>query len=108
MPMFRQKMLVGMDTALSAGATDVLVKSTELAPFENGGLRADKDAKRTGKLEWTIYYYKEYARYQEFGGDKKRTITNYTTSGTGAHYLKKGGDSVAKSIVGQFRKYSGA
>lgn len=37
-----------------------------------------------------------YARYQEFGGDGKRVVKNYTTAGTQAHYLKEAGDSVAK------------
>lgn len=40
-----------------------------------------------------------YGRYQEFGGDGKRVVRNYTTPGTGAHYLKGAGDSVAKEGI---------
>ena len=40
-----------------------------------------------------------YGRYQEFGGDGKRVVQNYTTPGTGAHYLKGAGDSVAKEGI---------
>lgn len=41
----------------------------------------------------------DYARYQEFGGDGKRVVRNYTTPGTQAHYLRDAGDSVAKEGI---------
>ena len=40
-----------------------------------------------------------YARYQEFGGDGKRVVRNYTTPGTQAHYLRDAGNSVAKEGI---------
>ena len=48
-----------------------------------------------------------YGRYQEFGpdGDKytgKKTQWNYTTPGTGPHYLKTAGDSVAKEGIKKY------
>ena len=43
-----------------------------------------------------------YARYQEFGGDGKRVVRNYTTEGTQAHYLRDAGNSVAKEEIKQY------
>ena len=40
-----------------------------------------------------------YARYQEFGGDGKRVVRNYTTPGTQAHYLRDAGNSVKKEGI---------
>lgn len=49
----------------------------------------------------------KYGRYQEFGpegSDYKgnKTQWNYTTEGTGPHYLKTAGDSVAKEGIKQY------
>lgn len=46
----------------------------------------------------------EYGRYQEFGpdGDKytgKKKVWDYTTPGTGPHYLRNAGDSVKKEGI---------
>ena len=46
----------------------------------------------------------KYARYQEFGPDGnkytgKKKVWDYTTPGTGAHYLKTAGDSVKKEGI---------
>lgn len=43
-----------------------------------------------------------YARYQEFGGDGRRVVRNYTTPGTHAHYLKQSGDAVSKRGIKEF------
>lgn len=48
-----------------------------------------------------------YGRYQEFGPDGnkytgKKTQWDYTTPGTGPHYLKTAGDSVAKEGIKQY------
>jgi hypothetical protein len=45
-----------------------------------------------------------YARYQEFGGDGRRVVRNYTTPGTHAHYLKQSGDAVSKRGIKEFIK----
>lgn len=45
-----------------------------------------------------------YARYQEFGGDGRRVVRNYTTPGTHAHFLKQSGDAVAKRGIKEFIK----
>lgn len=44
----------------------------------------------------------EYARYQEFGGDGRRVVRNYTTPGTQAHYLHDAGESVAKEGIKKY------
>ena len=49
----------------------------------------------------------KYARYQEFGPDGnkytgKKTQWDYTTPGTGPHYLKTAGDSVAKEGIKKY------
>jgi hypothetical protein len=46
----------------------------------------------------------DYARFQEFGGDGKRTVRNYSTAGTGKGFLKKAGDTVSKNLINYVRK----
>lgn len=47
-----------------------------------------------------------YAAYQERGmrADGSHKVRNYTTPGTGAHYLKNAGDTITKRGIGEFIK----
>lgn len=107
LPMFSNKAKNYLNDALKEGAKDILVKSTAKAPYKDGGLRGNKDAMQTGRMQWTVTYWNEYARYQEFGGDGRRVVRNYTTAGTGKGYLKKSGDEVANAMSLIFAKHGG-
>lgn len=105
MPAFNKSAKIVLADALREGARDVLIKSKSRAPFQKGGLRSETEVKSITPLLWRVSYWKEYARYQEFGGDGKRTVRNYSTSGTGKGYLKKSGDEVANKINRVFVKH---
>lgn len=106
MPQFASQSRIVLGDALKEGARDILVKAKTKAPFEKGRLRADSEIKRNNALSWRISFWSEYARFQEFGGDAKRRVRNYTTPGTGKKFLKSSGDEVAKVIKMKFKKHA--
>lgn len=95
-----------LDNAVREGAVNILVASKGKAPFDKGGLRSDTETKQIKKMHWRVSYWKEYARFQEFGGDKKRIVRNYTTAGTGKHYLSKAGDDETNNLKARLRVYA--
>ena len=96
-----------MNDALREGARDTLIKAKTKAPFSKGDLRGETEIDQKGLLWWRVSFWMEYARFQEFGGDSKRRVRNYSTAGTGKGYLKKSGDEEAKKIVMKFKKHAG-
>lgn len=107
MPQFKRSLVNVMGDALKEGARDGLIKARTKAPFEKGRLRAESDIKKINDLKWRIAFYIEYARFQEFGGDGKRTVRNYSASGTGKGFLRSAGDEQAKTIARTFKKHAG-
>ena len=106
MPRFKNSLNDVLNDALREGARDILIDAKTKAPFKKGGLRSDTETKGIGKLKWQVSFFKEYARFQEFGGDSKRKVRNYTTAGTGKAYLKNAGDNVSKNrMLGIIRKH---
>lgn len=107
MPTFERSAFDVLDDALKEGARDGLISAKEHAPFDKGGLRGNTDITRQGAHGWRISFWIEYARFQEFGGDSKRSVRNYTTGGTGAHYLKNAGDEQVAKLKTLFKKHGG-
>lgn len=107
MPQFKRNAKSVMNDALREASRDILVLSRNKAPYQKGGLRTDADAKMVKQLHWKVSYYKEYARFQEFGGDSKRRVRNYTTPGTGKKYLSNSGKRVGEKITTLFKKHGG-
>jgi hypothetical protein len=108
LPLFSTQVSIVMSDALREGARDTLVNSRTKAPFKKGQLRAESDTYMiAGPLAWRVSYWKQYARFQEKGGDSRRRVRNYTTPGTGAHFLKSAGDATATRIRTIFIKHSG-
>jgi hypothetical protein len=105
MPIFKSSAYNVLNDALIDGARDVLINAKLRAPYRKGGLRGESDKRQIGRLHQRISFWLEYAAYQEFGGDGKRVIRNYTTPGTGKHYLKKSGDEVATKLRYTFIKH---
>ena len=89
--------------ALKAMADATLQRAVVLAPQSDieghaGTLRTTGLVEiRNGGLETAVQFGNgiAYARYQEFGDPG----WNYTTPGTGPHYLKQAGDAVAKEGI---------
>ncbi len=105
LPQFTRSLYNVLDDAMREGARDGLIAAKTRAPFYKGGLRSESEVKRISSLFWRISFWKEYARFQEFGGDGKRTVRNYSHSGTGKHYLKTSGDEQAERIASLARKH---
>lgn len=92
-----------VSSALNAMATATVQRAKMLAPMSNketsGNLRDSGRVESEGTLDKAAVFGNSvvpYARYQEFGGDGRRVVRNYTTPGTQAHYLQDAGESVAK------------
>lgn len=94
------------ENAIRASAVNVLIASKQKAPFDKGGLRSDTATKKVGPLHWRISYYKEYARFQEFGGDGKRVVRRYKTSGTGKKYLSTAGNNEVNNLKARLAVYA--
>ena len=106
LPKFSKEVMNVFDDALAEGAKDTLVASRQIAPFDKGALRRESDVRQMKLLLWRISYWVEYARFQEMGGDAIRRVRNYTTSGTGAHFLQRAGDERAKTLADMFSKHA--
>lgn len=106
LPMFTSKLKKNLDDAVKEAARDTLIESHRKAPFRKGGLRSKTETKPIGYLKMRVSYNKEYARYQEAGGDGRRKVRNYTTPGTGAHFLESSGDNQARKLANKIKKHA--
>ena len=106
MPQFKNHAELVFNDALREGARDILINAKTIAPLDKGGLRSDSDVSNPSHLKWRVSFWKEYARFQEFGGDATRKVRNYTTSGTGKAYLKTSGDNIRTKLDGIFKKHA--
>lgn len=107
LPKFKGNLFEVMSQALNEGARDTLINAKTKAPYRQGGLRSDSQIQKQNNLNYRVSFYKEYARFQEFGGDTTRRIRNYTTAGTGKGFLKSAGDAVSERIVSIYKKHAG-
>lgn len=98
LPDFKRSLYGVLNTALAETAKDILIVSRNRAPFDKGALRRESETKQIKPLYHRVSYFVEYARFQEFGGDSKRRIRNYSTSGTGAHFLERTGDEKTAAL----------
>lgn len=106
LPKFSKQVLNVFDDALAEASKDTLIAARQAAPFDKGALRRESDVRQMKLLLWRISFWVEYARFQEFGGDALRRVRNYTTSGTGAHFLQRSGDEQAKTLATTFGKHA--
>lgn len=106
LPQFKRSLYSVMDDAIKEAARDTLINAKNKAPFRKGQLRANSDFYAIGNLQQRVSFWMEYARFQEFGGDSKRIIRHYSTSGTGKAYLKTSGDEQAKKLSYTLRKHA--
>ena len=105
MPQFKRSAYSVLNDALAEGAKEVLINAKTKAPYKKGPLRSNSDTRQMGILWHRISFWIIYAAFQEFGGDASRTIRNYTTPGTGKHYLKSSGDEVVIKLKTMFKKH---
>lgn len=110
MPKFVSGSLVAMDRAFNRMAIDIERLSKQQVPV-GPTKKQNKNSKGSGQLRssghhlkvhfmrYIIYYNMEYARFQEFGGDKKRKVRRYTKPGSKKFYLKDPGDLISSRAV---------
>lgn len=94
-----------LDDAVKETALDILTKSRNKAPFLKGGLRSDSDFNQMQQMWYRVSYWKEYARFQEFGGDANKQVRKYSTAGTGKEYLKSSGDESVEAMERNIKKH---
>jgi hypothetical protein len=85
---FAKSAIEAQDRALNKMAIDIERLSKEQVPHDKGQLKASGYHKKTGILEYRVGYNKEYARFQEFGGDGKRIVRRYSKPGKKKFYLR--------------------
>lgn len=105
MPEFRVAAKAVLADGLKEAARDTLVKARRKAPFQKGPLRSNSDHHGITPFLQRVSFWIEYARFQEFGGDSKRRVRRYSTSGTGAHFLRDSGNEQAKKLPMIFAKH---
>jgi len=106
LPKFSKVTKVALNNALNELARDLLIDAKNTAPFLSGGLRSDSGVKTPKPLSKEVYFGKEYAAYQEFGGDGKKRVQNYTTAGTGKKFLSKSGDKQSRRGTMVIKKHA--
>lgn len=93
----------GMDRALNKMAVDIERLAKQVVPHDQGPLHSSGKHVPLRLLRYQVRFDKEYARFQEFGGDKKRKVRRYSKPGKKAHYLRDSGRTIADKAVGYFK-----
>jgi hypothetical protein len=93
-----------MDRAMNRMAVDIERLSKAQVPIKKGPLRASGHFERSGLMKYKVWFNKVYARFQEFGGDGRRTVRRYTTPGTKKGYLKDAGQEISKNATNYLRQ----
>lgn len=106
LPIFAQRARDVLDDAVRELAVDAYREALDTTPLDKGTLRSESEVKKVAQRHWRVSFWSLYARFQEFGGDGKRRVRNYTTAGTGKHYLKNGGDKQMKRAHRVFKKHA--
>lgn len=107
LPQFKSHLYLVLGDALKEAGRDILIGSRRKAPFRKGPLRAQSDVRKINPLHQRIEFNIEYAAPQEAGRAGGRVFRNYTTRGTGAHFLESTGDSYSRlSIKGKLAKHA--
>lgn len=103
LPDFINKFYQGADRALNRMAIDIERLSKVQVPHLKGQLKASGHHFKQGFLNYRIEYNKEYARYQEFGGDGKRIVTHYSKPGKKKFYLRDPGRLIGSKALDYLR-----
>jgi hypothetical protein len=106
LPQFSRSLYSVFNDAYREASTDTLINAKIKAPYHKGGLRADSNNKQMSILHWRVSFWKEYARFQEFGGDGRRKVRNYTTAGTDKGFLRTAGDEQAGKLTMTLKKHA--
>lgn len=107
MPDFIVENAEAMDRSLNRMAIDITRLSKERVPFMHGQLRASGHFESYGLMKYKVIYNKEYAAFQEWGGDGVRVVRRYSKPGTGPFYLKSSGDDITAKAINYIKSEVG-
>lgn len=93
-----------MNDAVEKMADDTLKLAQVDVPLDEGTLQKSGEVEDKGDMEFVVWFGKtgdasDYAAAQEAGSAGGHPIQNYSTPGTGAHFLKRAGDRIAKIAI---------
>ena len=95
-----------LDRSLNRMAIDIERLSKQQVPHDKGQLKASGSHRKIGPLRYQVVYNKEYAAYQEFGGDGKRIVRNYSKPGKKKFYLRDPGDLISSRALDYIKSES--
>lgn len=94
-----------MDRSLNRMAIDIERLSKTQVPHDKGQLKASGSHERLGFLKYRVKYNKEYAAYQEYGGDGKgKVIRRHSKPGKKTFYLKDPGELITSRAIDYIKK----
>lgn len=94
-----------VDDAVNEIADDILNLALAKVPIKEGTLYESGQVESKGTLHYIVSFgddgsdAENYAGAQEAGTTRGYKINNYTTAGTGAHFLEKAGKKVSPRIM---------
>lgn len=97
-----------VDMAHERAAKDILNFALITVPLESGELHESGEVEKTDD-KYRVWFGKsndssDYSGAQEAGGANGVTYRNYTTPGTGAHYLRDAAMRVAPNMVEYYKQ----
>ena len=103
---FFSKNQARIDWAFGRMVKDILNLAKAYVPFKSGDLQKSGQTTRLKALSHKVGFYTNYSAYQERGarGDGTRRVKRYSTPGTGANFLKRGGDKVASQAINYIKE----
>lgn len=106
LPQFKNVSSQVLSDALDEAGKDILIDARNRAPFRKGALRRESVLSVVSTHKRRISFWVEYARFQEFGGSGGKRVRNYSTPGTGAHFLQNAGDKAVASFARTLAKHA--
>lgn len=87
-----------LDRALNRMAIDIERLSKQQVPHDKGQLKASGYHRKVGILKYIVAYNKEYAHFQEVGGDPDRGIVvrKYSKPGKKKYFLRDPANIIEK------------
>lgn len=90
---------VHMNNAVEKMADDTLKMAQIDVPLDKGTLQKSGEVEKKDEMQYIVWFGKkgeasDYAAAQEAGTIRGRPIRNYSTPGTGAHFLENAGKKI--------------
>lgn len=103
-PSYKVQATASLDTSLGGLARDIQRDAKMQVPVKGGHLQDSIRAFKITNLHHRVEVKKEYAKFQEFGGDAKRRVRHYTTPGTKSRYLRDPFELIVKEAIPRIEK----